>query len=170
MDVLAVYTVLCRAWCSTVFTWIKSDCAIRQPTFTTSGFSGKYLYVTHLTLCLIIRATPLFFRWWIKEEISFSFLVKYSTSVYPNYYISCLSFCNTNIICLYFRMKRKYYSWDEAMNLREVKVRVCLKFILESERFVSISVGYYVTVPYLFVVCICFNSWVCCVCSSHWRN
>jgi len=22
----------------------------------------------------------------------------------------------------YYRMKRKYYSWDEAMNLREVKV------------------------------------------------
>lgn len=26
------------------------------------------------------------------------------------------------------RMKRKYYSWDEAMNLREVKVRFYFKF------------------------------------------
>lgn len=64
-------------------------------------------------------------------------------------------------------MKRKYYSWDEAMNLREVKVRVCLKFILDSECYVSNSVGYYLTVPYLSVVCICFNCWVYCVCSSH---
>jgi len=60
-------------------------------------------------------------------------------------------------------MKRKYYSWDEAMNLREVKVSVCLKFILDSD----VSVGYYLTVLYLSVVCICFNYWVCCVCSSH---
>jgi len=53
------------------------------------------------------------------------------------------------------------------MNLREVKVSVRLKFILDSEHYVSISVGYYLTVPYLSVVFLCCNYWVCCVCFSH---
>jgi hypothetical protein len=30
---------------------------------------------------------------------------------------------NTKCPLVYFRMKRKFYSWDECMNLREVKVK-----------------------------------------------
>jgi hypothetical protein len=29
-----------------------------------------------------------------------------------------------NLTILFFRMKRKYFSWDEAMSLREVKVKI----------------------------------------------
>lgn len=29
----------------------------------------------------------------------------------------------TKLVLFYFRMKRKFYSWDECMNLREVKVK-----------------------------------------------
>lgn len=29
-------------------------------------------------------------------------------------------------VCVFHRMKRKFYSWDECMNLREVKVSVVM--------------------------------------------
>ena len=33
-----------------------------------------------------------------------------------------LFFTTSPSLCDYFRMKKKYYSWDECLNLREVKV------------------------------------------------
>jgi len=33
---------------------------------------------------------------------------------------------DTNEVVAIKKMKRKFYSWDECMNLREVKVRSCL--------------------------------------------
>ena len=33
----------------------------------------------------------------------------------------------------YFRMKKKYYSWDECLSLREVKVCILLIFQLKTQ-------------------------------------
>ena len=39
-----------------------------------------------------------------------------------NIYFGVLFFTTSPSLCDYFRMKKKYYSWDECLNLREVKV------------------------------------------------
>jgi hypothetical protein len=48
-------------------------------------------------------------------------------------------------------MKRKYYSWDEAMNLREVKVRISFQIYFGFSN-VYICCGSYLIVLYLFVI------------------
>lgn len=45
------------------------------------------------------------------------------------------------------RMKRKYYSWDEAMSLREVKVSVCIENVFHvgihcTQELITVYVGY----------------------------
>ena len=58
MDVLAVFTVLCSAWCGTVFTRLESDCAVRQPILTTSGFFRKIPAHDMFNLVHDYKATP----------------------------------------------------------------------------------------------------------------
>lgn len=47
------------------------------------------------------------------------FVIKFPFSIADNYLV-------INQFC-FFRMKKKYYSWDECMSLREVKVSDHLK-------------------------------------------
>jgi len=58
VDVLAVFMVLCSAWCITLFIRIKIDCAIRQPILTTSGFFRKIPVHDMFNLVHDYKATP----------------------------------------------------------------------------------------------------------------
>jgi hypothetical protein len=75
------------------------------------------------------------------------FLLNFWVSTMLYHFPCCF---NINIICIIFRMKRKYYSWDEAMNLREVKVRNLFKIYFGFSN-VYICCRSYLIVLYLFV-------------------